>query len=114
MNDSRHIRVVRRPPPRSGVEDPVVELPRPQEDSITLDRRTIKEKAFRLGIRKGCTPDFNLVWEWQRSQGFMTCFGASSDRCDRVCRWYEQCHELSQEPVDTPLPMPDFAALGRG
>ena len=73
---------------------------------VVQTRHVIKEKAFRLGIRTGCTPDFNLIWEHQRLQGFMTCFGAPSEHCDRICRWYDQCHRLSLEPLDTPFPMP--------
>ena len=68
----------------------------------------VREKAFRMAIRTGWMPDFNLIWESQRQQGFSMCFGSPSESCDRNCRWFEKCRELVSEPVDTLLPTPAF------
>ena len=68
------------------------------------DPRVVREKAQRLAIRTGWTPDLDFIWQWQRREGFQPCFGSFGRQCRPPCRWWEVCHRLSEEPVDSPTP----------
>lgn len=102
-------KITRRPPRAASANKTETDALR-HPNSTTLTReQIIREKAFRLGIRTGCTPDFNLIWESQRFNGFDCCFGSHSQHCTGLCRWHDKCCLVTQEPIDTPLPAPLFS-----
>jgi len=70
------------------------------------DRRVVHEKAVRLAIRTGWTPDLDLIWDRQQREGFQPCFGSFGAECGTACRWREDCVRLSTESTEAPMPVP--------
>jgi len=64
----------------------------------------VREKALRLAVRTGISPDLDFVWRWQRLQGCAPCFGSFTESCPAGCLWHERCRALSAEPLNGPWP----------
>ena len=72
-----------------------------------MDRRKVSEKAIRIAVRTGWTPDVDLIWETQEAGGGSACFGCFAPTCPRDCRWWRQCKVLSDEAIKFPFPGAD-------
>ena len=75
---------------------------------VAVNDRVVREKSIRMAIRTGWTPDIDLIWKQQRNDGFETCFGTCSARCDVGCSYYKACRYLSAEPIGPALPTPQY------
>ncbi|HUN82686.1 MAG TPA: hypothetical protein VMV81_14370 [Phycisphaerae bacterium] len=69
----------------------------------------VREKALRLALRTGWTPDVDLIWESQELDGSERCFGFFKRVCPEACRWRGICRWVAQEDISAPVGGPGAA-----
>ncbi len=54
-----------------------------------------KERALRRAVETGEMPNWELIHDIQKYEGFRPCFGLAEAECARPhCRWYRECMAL--------------------